>query len=926
MKSLSTLALLVSLGLASAVGTPAGTPITNQAIGTADPITPGLPPIQVLSNTVSATVAPVCSVVVGPHGTVQVPGQRATLLPGETTTFSYTVQNTGNTENTYTLSALSDAASAFTPGLSVYLDANHNGALDPAEAAMPISSVKLLPDASATVFVVASTSDASRGNAYVNLSAACADGSAADTNNIAQLQVGEPPVISVLKTFTPALIKPGDTTTVTIVARNSGQGASRALVLSDALDTLAAQGLSFVKGSATARTEGTSAGVTTVMPEYSSDLSTFTSSEPIIIKSVRASVTSLAASQSLTLTFRMLAGPPAENKTLVNTAIASTNKIEVPTSANLEVRYTPAVALGPIGNPLAPEGTPADSQSVPFAVIGQPVCFDHTLLNTGNVTDDFKLDVTYSAGHATAAYFNLDGTPFVQPAVLQPVQSVAVRVCYTPADGSTTLQALVTAKGTRGESNSTTDIVVSIEAGLPLLTKSTSTTGTVKIGDSVTYSLLIKNPYTHALTAALARDTLSTAHLFVSASDGGSYDSASRTVTWTLGTLQPGETRVVTLATTVSTLAVDGQNLSNTFTLTTAEVPQPVPSNDVKTPIWSAALIISKAVDTPQVTYGDRLTYTLGIRNTSPTTALTRSFVTDTLPAGLVYIAGTSTLAGAPIADPALNGQVLIWSGLTIPANGQIVITYAVRVTPDGTGTMVNTVVVAGTGNNATAIASNTATASVKMVPLNFAPLGDIVGYVYLDVNRDGTDDLTKTDRHARDIPMPRARVILAGGRVALTDDDGRYHFSNVPFGTHALRLDPASVPYLPEDRMYEGGLSGTQTVQVRGLTSVDFPLSPVSGDVQVLRRTTLNMGDLSVQKIVYVSGQEYTVQLILNTPAALEDFVLTDPLPQGATLQGDRPSLDGTLPAGETTRMYRFEWNGEPRAAVTDPSASWRY
>ncbi|ULH14491.1 DUF11 domain-containing protein [Deinococcus sp. KNUC1210] len=911
------------MGLASATGTPAGTKITNQAIGTANSVNPGQPPISVLSNTVSATVSPVCSVVVTPDGTVDAPGQSATLLPAENTTFTYQVLNTGNTENTYTLSSLTDAASAFTPtGLKMYLDANNNGVLDSAEAATSIGSVKLAANAKATVFLVVTTNDASRGDAFVNLVAACADGSAGDSNNIARVRVGQPPVISVLKTFSPTLIKPGDTTTVTVVAKNSGQGASRALMLTDALDTLAAQGLTFVKGSATARTEGTASGVTAISPEYSGDLSTFSSTEPVAVKAVRAGVASLEPAQSLILTFQMVAGPTAENKTFTNTAVATGNNISVPGSANLDVHYTPAVAIGPIGNAEVPEGTPADSQSVPFGVVGQPVCLDHTLKNTGNVTDNFKLSLSYSKGQATAAYFNLDGTPFVQPVTLQPGQSVPVRVCYTPQDGSTVLQALLTTTGDRGETNATTDIVTNIEGGLPVLTKTTTTTGTVKIGDTVTYSLSIKNPYTHALTAALAQDTLSAAHTFVSASDGGSYDSATRTVTWKLGTLQPGETRTVTLVTTVSAQAVDGQNLVNSFTLTTAEVPQQIISNEVKTPIWSATLVITKAVNTPQATFGDRLTYTLTIRNTSPTTALTGGVITDTLPAGLLYIAGTSTLADVALADPTVNGQVLTWSGLTIPASGQIKVTYAVRVTPDAVGTLVNVVVVSGNGNNATAISSNTATATVKATPLNFAPLGDIVGYVYLDRNHDGNYDFGKD----KDIPMARARVILAGGRVALTDNDGRYHFASVPFGSHALRLDPASVPYLPEDRVYEGGLSGTQTVYVRGLTSVDFPLAPVSGDVQVLRRTTLTMGDLSVQKIVYVNGQQYTVQLILTTPTDLNEFELTDPLPQGATLQGDRPSLNGTLKAGETTQMYRFTWDGEQRAAVTDPSASWRY
>ena len=85
-------------------------------------------------------------------------------------------------------------------------------------------------------------------------------------------------------------------------------------------------------------------------------------------------------------------------------------------------------------------------------------------------------------------------------------------------------------------------------------------------------------------------------------------------------------------------------------------------------------------------------------------------------------------------------------------------------------------------------------------------------------------------------------------------------------------------------------------------------------------------MGSLSVQKTVYVRGEEYTVQLMISTPTDLTDFALIDPLPQGATVIAARPPLPPTLKAGQTDLIYRFSFPGEQRAAVTDPSASWRY
>ncbi|WP_407569077.1 DUF11 domain-containing protein [Deinococcus altitudinis] len=916
------LALAAGLaGQAGASGTPAGTVIQNQASATADPFVAGDPGISALSNLVESVVSPLCSVSVTPDGTVAAPGQSSTLLPGDGATFTYRVTNAGNITNTYVLKALVDAASAFTPApLNVYLDANNDGQLADTERASEVGSLTLAPDAGQTVFVVAATSDSSRGDAFVNLSAACPGGAPADSNNVSRIRVGEPPAVSLVKTFTPALVKPGDVATVTLVARNDGQGASRTLVLSDALNTLAAQGLSYVPGSASASTGGTSAGTTPLTPEYTTDGAVYSATEPGAVSGLRVSVGSLAPAQSLTLSFRMLAAAGAENKTLTNTATAVTGGVTTTASANLDVRYQAAALLGPVGNAAAPEGTPADSQSQPFAVVGQAICFDHTLLNSGNVADTFRLTLALSGGQATTTLLGADGQPFAQPVLLQPGQSVVVRVCYTPTAAGP-LQAVLTATGGRGESNATRDLIGDVQAGLPTLVKTASTSGTVMVGDTVTYTLKLNNPYTRILTAALAQDKLSDALTFVSASDGGTYDPATRTVSWNLGTLQPAETRTLTLVATVSAAAVDGQTLSNSFTLSSAELPRAISSNLAQNPIWSAQLVIVKTVNNLQASYGDRLTYTLAIQNLSKTTAVTEATITDTLPAGLVYVPGTTTLAGAAYTDPAVAGPVLTWSGLSIPAGGTLQLTYGVRVTPAATGDLINIVVVRGNGGNATAIASNTAKAMVKINPLSFAPLGDLIGYVYVDRHRDGQF------QQNTDLPLYRARVILAGGRIALTDEDGRYHFANVPFGTQAVRLDPASVPYSAIKLPTEGGLNGTQTVFVRGLTSVDFPLAPVYGDIQVLRRTVLTMGELSVQKTVYVTGNLYSVQLLLTTSAELPGFVLRDPLPTGAVPQGQGPTLPtDTLKAGETLLNYQFTFDGERGAAVTDPSASWRY
>ena len=166
--------------------------------------------------------------------------------------------------------------------------------------------------------------------------------------------------------------------------------------------------------------------------------------------------------------------------------------------------------------------------------------------------------------------------------------------------------------------------------------------------------------------------------------------------------------------------------------------------------------------------------------------------------------------------------------------------------------------------------------------------------------------------------------MLLAGGREALTDAQGRYHFKDVMQGVQALRLDPSSVPTTALAMPMDGGLSGTRSVNVLGLTAVDFALSPLTGDIDALRSVSLVAGPLSLEKSVRVNGQRYLVTLKLSSTQRLPGFVLSDPLPAGAALKEGRNSSAFTLEAGETTVTYTFDYAGERRAAVTEPDVRW--
>lgn len=585
--------------------------------------------------------------------------------------------------------------------------------------------------------------------------------------------------------------------------------------------------------------------------------------------------------------------------------------------SKMVVQLQPSVAIGPVGNPEATEDTLPDWQTIPAAVTGQQVCMDHTLKNTGLVRDTFNITVTYPQGSAQSQIYGADGKPLALPVTLDPGQSVLVKVCYTPTQ-SGTLEALITVTGALGSSNVTRDKITRVDDRKPELTKSVSpAAGTkVKQEQEIIYTLTIRNPYDTPLTNLVVTDALP-AHLdFVSASDGGQFTPPQ--VTWTIPKLAGGETRSLTVTAKVNAQAVDGEYLKNVFSMVSSETPTPTNSNEVSNPVWTHSVDIQKGVNQPEASIGDLLTYTLKVTNLSPTTGM-KGDITDIPATGLEYTPGTATLNGKPLADPVVKDGKLVWANVDLPAQTPIVITYQMRVTPAASGQLKNVVEVIGEGPDGLKdIANSSSDARIRVLLRQFEPVSDIIGKVYIDRNRNGNFDQNL------DTPVERARLLLAGGRLSLTDKDGRYHFSNVPLGTHAVRLDLNTTPYAPLMVPQEGGLAGTQTVHVRGLTSFDFPLAPVVGDIVAIRSTTLSVGDVQLLKTVYRTENGYAVTLKVTSQRALT-LSLNDPLPQGATLSSGQNVQTVNAPAGESTYSYTFTFDGSPEEAVTDPNMQWR-
>ena len=202
---------------------------------------------------------------------------------------------------------------------------------------------------------------------------------------------------------------------------------------------------------------------------------------------------------------------------------------------------------------------------------------------------------------------------------------------------------------------------------------------------------------------------------------------------------------------------------------------------------------------------GELVTYVITIRNTG-TGAFTNLTVTDNLGGGanapLTYEEGTALyfVNGVPQAAPAVTpGAPLVFTGITVPANGNAAIVYQARANafadPGLEGTITNTVTITGGGLTAPVTATETVNAVIgadltitkTITPAQVADNGRVT-YTFLIQNSgneaiDAADDASVTDTFdpiLTDITVTLNGVTLAPG-TGYTYDETTGLFTTVP-------------------------------------------------------------------------------------------------------------------------------------------------
>jgi uncharacterized repeat protein (TIGR01451 family) len=291
-------------------------------------------------------------------------------------------------------------------------------------------------------------------------------------------------------------------------------------------------------------------------------------------------------------------------------------------------------------------------------------------------------------------------------------------------------------------------------------------------------------------------------------------------------------------------------------------------------------LQITKVAGKSVVSEGDYVPYTLTIDNESSVAPAVNVQITDRLPQGFRYQAGSARLNGAVQADPAVSpdGRTLTFALGDIPAAEAVTLKYVVQVTAGAqTGKSENVAFSVG------ALTSNTARAGVIVREDLMRSRAILMGRVIIG-SCDGRADNDKDG-------LQNARIVLEDGTSILTDQEGRWHAENIRPGTHVVQLDLDSLTddyevVTCEKNARFAGRNYSQFVNVRGgsLWRADFHVQRKA--VKEMRLTQ----NLSAQR----DGGLVRVGMHLRGESDVRQASSTFMLPEGAQLVEGSARLDG--------------------------------
>ncbi|MGN6427167.1 MAG: Ig-like domain-containing protein [Leifsonia sp.] len=821
------------------------------------------------------------------------------VVPGDTITYTITVENTGTVDYT------AAAPASFTDDLSAVLDdaTYNNDASSGATYAAPTLSWSgaLAAGDTTTITYSVTVNDPITGDSHLDNSVVTPPGGdcpAGSDNPDCTVQIPSGS-FTVAKTASTTDVTAGGTVTYTVTVKNTGSRDYTATTPAAFSDNL-----SGVLDDATI-TAGPDNGAVV-------NGNTLTWSGP------------LAVGDTVTISYTVTVdNPDTGDKVLKNTVRATVPGGSCDPAGSCTT--TTDVRSFTLTKSSAPAGAVKQGDKVTYTVtVKNTGTADFTAANPASFTDDLSAvldDATYNndaSNGATYAAPTLSWSGALAAGAT--VTIVYTATVNTPDTGDHKLtNAVVPGNGgscVTGECTTTNPVQSYIVA------KTSSATGAVHPGDTVTYTVTVKNTgeadYTAAAPASITDDlskVLDDATYVAGSASSGAVVSGN-TLTWS-GPLAIGATQTITYKVLVGPAGTGDGTLTNSVTGGDCD-----PAGSCTTTNPLQALRLTKTADKTDVVPGETVTFTVTAKNigTADYTAADPASFTDDMSAVL----DDATYNNDATSGATYSASTLSWSG-ALAAGDTVTVTYSVTVNdPDDGDKVIRNAVVSTTPGNDCPAGTDNAACGVTI------PSGSFTVTKTADKSEvvpGGTITYTVTVKNTGKVGYTAASP--ASFRDDLTNvlDDATYNDDADNGATYAA-------PTLS----WSGPLAVGQTVKVTYSVTVN---SPDTGNHHLVNAvvptgpggacdpagdctTNTPVGSYTVTKSVSTTkavkpGDKvgYTITVVNTgqfaytsaTPAkftddmtdVLDDATYNDDATHGATLTGNVLSWAGPLSVGET-------------------------
>lgn len=468
-----------------------------------------------------------------------------------------------------------------------------------------------------------------------------------------------------------------------------------------------------------------------------------------------------------------------------------------------------------------------------------------------------------------------------------------------------------------------------------------------RVGDTLTYTLRYENIGSTPVSSAVVQDSVPAFTTLVpgSLSPGtGSYATGSKSVSWNLGTLNPGDSGTLSYQAQINTVPFDQTVIPNVAALLVGGV-RTVETNEVetvvRTPIFEPVKSAPGAVGD-----GQDIPFSFEIRNSGEVEATT-VVLTDRVPVGTAFVVGSASApvsvsysddqaasfgygptAGADGTDPSVT-HVRLALG-SIPSASQTSATFTSRVT---TGTTAGTVLrnFAVLTNDQTTVRTTNFTATVvsdlqlaiQAGPVPLCPQGRL-DVDLTAINADSANPFTNVEAI---LPVPEYSTLVGGTTTApagwtiefSTDDQASYSGSEPadPGTVTHVRFSRASMAaassslfelVLRADPVIPGATSLQLGGQIDSSETASF--GPVSSNQLVLPVVNLRVSKARDRAAAKV-GEDivWTVQVQNIGTAPATGLVLREPANTGFNLLQDTTPVLPIPDSGSTADSDAVTW-----------------